>query len=294
MSSERGHETPHEVVAEILADAGMAYDDDLGLALESLRALRPPTAPKPSGALAELLALGTSGSGAGTAPSRAARRAADAALEKFGPREAAVVRFVPRKRHRGAIISAAVVAGVGLGASGVAALGGVDYSADAPQAVGPVVTAPLANGPDIHPQVPVSTPQQAAVPALPVAVQPPPPPPAGPSAADETSPTAPRHRATPPDEVIEEAAVAVEQMAPAVPAGRHVDTPVPAPPAPAAAAVRNATGRVIAAQVSAAVSRAAGMAQAAAAAKVVAAQAAVAAHAAGPAQAARSARHVSR
>jgi hypothetical protein len=281
------------VVAEILADAGLAYDDDLGLALESLRALCPAAAPKPSGALAELLALGTSGSGAGTASSRASRRAADVALEKLAPREPAVVRFAPRKRHRGAIISAAVVAGVGLGASGVAALGGVDYSADGPQAVGPVVTAPLANGPDIRPQVPVSTPQEAPVPAPSVGIQSAQTPaPAGAKAVGEAVASGPRHRATPADEVVAEAAVAVERVtpaAPAVPAGRHVAAAVPAPDV---VAVQNAAARAIAAQVSAAVSRAAGAAQAAGAAKTVAVQAAGAARAAVHAQAARSARHV--
>jgi hypothetical protein len=291
VSSERGPETPHDVAAEILADAGLAYDDDLGVALESLRALRPPTAPKPSGALAELLAFGTAGGGADTAPSRASRRAADVALEKLGPREPVVVRFAPRKRHRGAIISAAVVAGVGLGASGVAALGGVDYSADAPQAVGPVVTAPLANGPDVRPEVPVSTPREAPVPTQPVAVQSPesPAPPAA-AAVDEPAPTGARHRADPADDVVAEAAVAIEQTvpaAPAVPAGRHVAAPVPALPAPAVAAVQKAAGRAISAQVAAAT-------RVAVAAQAVAAKAAGAAHAAVPAQAARRALHVSR
>lgn len=130
-------EPTRDPVAEILAEAGLAHDGALGRALESLRALSPADAPEPNGPLADLLALGAGSppSFVSATPTRAASRAAEAALEKLAsPAELAVVRFAPRKRHRGAMISAAVVAGVGLSASGVAALGGVDYSADAPPA----------------------------------------------------------------------------------------------------------------------------------------------------------------
>jgi hypothetical protein len=188
---------------DVLAEAGLAYDDELGGALESLRALCPPTAPEPTGALAELLEQGAAGNAVPAVPTRASRRAAEVALDRLGlpgalePREAAVVRFAPRKRHRGAIISAAVVAGVGLGASGVAALGGVDYSAEPPQALGPSVAAPLADGPeaissavtspDVASQEVVTAPPQAA-PKTP-AVNP----------VEEARASGPRHRATPPE-----------------------------------------------------------------------------------------------
>ena len=120
-------------VADLLADSGLADDGVLAHALESLRALCPPEAPEPSGALADLLQYGSEAVGA-AAPSRAARRAAEAAAGKLSPRVAPAVPLPPRKLHRGAAISAAVIAGVGLSASGVAALGGVDYSANPPQA----------------------------------------------------------------------------------------------------------------------------------------------------------------
>ncbi len=122
-------------MADVLAEAGLAHDAALGRALESLRALSPAEAPEPTGALAEFFANagGSTALFAAPTPSRAGSRAADAALEKLAvPIELAAVRAAPRKRHRGAMISAAVVAGVGLSASGVAALGGVDYSGDAP------------------------------------------------------------------------------------------------------------------------------------------------------------------
>lgn len=122
-----------DAVADILADAGLADDGALARTLESLRALCPPEAPKPSGALAEVLAHGSAAGGA-VGPSRAGSRAAEAALGKLSPSVAPVVAFPARKRHRGAAISAAVIAGVGLSASGVAALGGVDYSVNPPQA----------------------------------------------------------------------------------------------------------------------------------------------------------------
>lgn len=184
---------------DILADAGLAYDDELGGALESLRALCPPTAPEPTGALAELLECGAAENAVPAVPTRASRRAAEEALDRLGlpdlvgPREAAVVRFAPRKRHRGAIISAAVVAGVGLGASGVAALGGVDYSAEAPLALGPAVAAPLMNGPqavsqDAAGQEVVTAPPQETAPEAPAV---------GPVPEARTS--GPRHRATPPE-----------------------------------------------------------------------------------------------
>ncbi|KHL03546.1 hypothetical protein [Sinomonas humi] len=122
-----------EMVAEILSDAGLADDGALTRTLESLQTMCPAEAPAPTGALAELLAQGTAASG-GVAPSRAATRAAEAAIGKLSPQVAPVVPFTLRKRHRGAAISAAVIAGVGLSATGVAALGGVDYSANPPQA----------------------------------------------------------------------------------------------------------------------------------------------------------------
>ena len=122
-----------EAVAHILADAGLADDGALTRTLESFGALCPAEAPAPTGALAELLAHGTAAPG-GVASSRSASRAAEAAVGKLSPQLAPVVPFPVRKRHRGAAISAAVLAGVGLSASGVAALGGVDYSANAPQA----------------------------------------------------------------------------------------------------------------------------------------------------------------
>lgn len=121
-----------DAVTDILADAGLADDGALVRALESFRTLCPPEAPKPSGALAELLARGSAAAGA-VPPSRAASRAAEAAAGKFSAGVAPAVPLHLRKRHRGAAISAAVIAGVGLSASGVAALGGVDYSANPPQ-----------------------------------------------------------------------------------------------------------------------------------------------------------------
>lgn len=121
-----------DAVTDILADAGLADDGALVRALESFRTLCPPEAPKPSGALAELLARGSAAAGA-VAPSRAASRAAEAAAGRFSAGVAPAVPLHLRKRHRGAAISAAVIAGVGLSASGVAALGGVDYSATPPR-----------------------------------------------------------------------------------------------------------------------------------------------------------------
>ncbi|NUP75162.1 MAG: hypothetical protein HOQ07_11010 [Sinomonas sp.] len=127
-----------DAIADLLAEAGFAHDDALGRALDSLRTLCPSEAPEPTGPLADLIAGGRRGASApvvSITASRAASRAADEALGKIATSaELAVVRPIYWKRHRGAMISAAVVAGVGLSASGVAALGGVDYSADAPQA----------------------------------------------------------------------------------------------------------------------------------------------------------------
>lgn len=134
-----------DTVAEVLAEVGLAHDDELGRALSSLRTLCPPEAPEPSGALAELLAHGLTGGGS-AGSTRAGKRAVDAAAGKLLPRQAAVVPFPVRKRHRGAAISAAVIAGVGLSASGVAALGGVDYSADAPSRGVRAVEAPGPSG----------------------------------------------------------------------------------------------------------------------------------------------------
>lgn len=189
-------------VADILAESGMAHDAALGQALESLRALSPAEAPEPSGALAEFLA-GVGGSSApfvGAAPTRAGSRAAEAALEKLAvPIELAAVRAAPRKRHRGAMISAAVVAGVGLSASGVAALGGVDYSGDAPSSSVRSAAAPAKAAQSSAGQ---STPTAQEPPAVvPVSHDTPadsPQQPAAPAATDAGGAGTPRHRADDP------------------------------------------------------------------------------------------------
>ncbi|MEA5455011.1 hypothetical protein SPF06_09795 [Sinomonas sp. JGH33] len=136
-------ESTRDAVASFLAEAGMAHDDALGRALESLRGLCPPEAPAPTGLLAELLAPGQGDAPRLVASTRAAHRAADEALGKLtGSADAVVVRFAPRKRHRGAMISAVVVAGVGLSASGVAAQGGIDYVTGTPRADSHAASAP--------------------------------------------------------------------------------------------------------------------------------------------------------
>ncbi|MDQ4502906.1 hypothetical protein [Sinomonas sp. ASV322] len=138
-------ESTRDAVAGLLAEAGMAHDVALGRALESLRGLCPPEAPAPTGLLAELLAAGQGDAPRAVAPTRAANRAADEAFVKLtGSADAVVVRFAPRKRHRGAMISAVVVAGVGLSASGVAAGGGVDYLPGVPRAESHSTSAPEA------------------------------------------------------------------------------------------------------------------------------------------------------
>lgn len=126
----------------VLAEEGLEHDAALLRALEDLAALRPTSVPAPTGALAELLASASAApaaaGGSATVPLAVVREAPPAGGTAVLPGAAAVVPLTraaalkaeaaakPRwiKRHRGAMIGALVVAGMGLGASGVAALGG--------------------------------------------------------------------------------------------------------------------------------------------------------------------------
>ena len=101
---------PSAVVEKVLAESGLAHDDALRSALEGIRALRPASAPAPTGELAALLADAST-----LVPAIPLERPA-AVVQPLRPRTV--------KRHRGAMISAMVVAGMGLGVTGVAALGG--------------------------------------------------------------------------------------------------------------------------------------------------------------------------
>lgn len=92
--------TPHasrllETVDEMLLDAGQAHDSELRAALLSLGTLASLPAPAPNAELAALLA---------------------------GPRDQ-LARQRLRRRHRPAVVGLAVIAGMGLGVTGVAASG---------------------------------------------------------------------------------------------------------------------------------------------------------------------------
>ncbi|WP_077491001.1 hypothetical protein [Sinomonas mesophila] len=121
---------PQGVVGEVLAEAGLAHDDALARALEGIRALRPATAPAPTGELAALLADAST-----TVPAIPHARPA-AVVQPMRPRTV--------KRHRGAMISAVVVAAMGLGATGVAALGGDPFGWIVPDAPAVVAEPPAA------------------------------------------------------------------------------------------------------------------------------------------------------
>ena len=141
---------PSAVVQEVLAEAGLAHDGALAGALEGIRALRPASAPVPSGALAALLDEAST-----TVPAVPEVRPA-AVVQPLLPR--------PVKRHRGAMISAIVVAGMGLGATGVAALGGDPFGwliPDPPAAVSePPAAAPAepTPSPALEPLAPAAAP----------------------------------------------------------------------------------------------------------------------------------------
>ncbi|GAB2744896.1 hypothetical protein GCM10027090_14930 [Sinomonas soli] len=133
----------------VLAEEGLEHDAALTAALERIAALRIAEPPAPTGELARLLAGGQAADSA-TAPlgvvlplTRAAARKAEAAAAAPRPRWI--------KRHRGAMIGVLVAAGMGLGASGVAAMTGQVWAWHAPlhPAVGPSLThsaEPLAPG----------------------------------------------------------------------------------------------------------------------------------------------------
>ena len=115
---------PSATVADVLAEAGFADDAGLAGALEGIRALRPAAAPAPTGDLAALFADAST-----HLPAIPLDRPA-AVVKHLSPRTV--------KRHRGTMIAALVVAGMGLGATGVAALGGHPFGwllADPPGAV---------------------------------------------------------------------------------------------------------------------------------------------------------------
>ena len=115
---------PSATVADVLAEAGFADDAGLAGALEGIRALRPAAAPAPTGDLAALFADAST-----HLPAIPLDRPA-AVVKHLSPRTV--------KRHRGTMIAALVVAGMGLGATGVAALGGHPFGwllADPPAAV---------------------------------------------------------------------------------------------------------------------------------------------------------------
>lgn len=125
---------------EVLAEEGFEHDAALAAALERIAALRPAEAPAPSGELARLLAA--------AAPERTTARLAvvrrlPATRAARKAEEAAAAAASPRwiKRHRGAMIGVLVAAGMGLGASGVAAMTGQawEWQIARPPAVSPSV-----------------------------------------------------------------------------------------------------------------------------------------------------------
>lgn len=138
-------------VQEVLAEEGFEHDAALVAALERIAALRPAEAPAPSGELARLLAA--------AAPERTTARLAvvrelPATRAARKAEEAAAAATSPRwiKRHRGAMIGVLVAAGMGLGASGVAAMTGQawEWQIAIPPAVSPSV---VHGGKPAEPQV---------------------------------------------------------------------------------------------------------------------------------------------
>lgn len=135
-------------VQAVLAEEGLEHDAALTRALERIAALRIAEPPAPSGELARLFAASAAAAGraaevreSATAPlavvlplTRAAARKAEA--------ETAAARPQWIKRHRGAMIGVLVAAGMGLGASGVAAMTGQAWDWNVPlhPAVGPSLT----------------------------------------------------------------------------------------------------------------------------------------------------------
>lgn len=135
---------PSAPVADVLAEAGFTDDAGLARALEGIRALRPGSVPAPTGELAALFA------GASTLVPAIPHDRPAAVVLPFSPRSA--------KRHRGTMISALVVAGMGLGATGVAALGGDAIGWIFPDPPAVVAESRVASAPA------VVTPPSAAVP----------------------------------------------------------------------------------------------------------------------------------
>jgi hypothetical protein len=148
-------------VQAVLAEEGLEHDAALTAALGRIAALRLAEPPAPTGELARLLAGGQATDSA-TAPlavvlplTRAAARKAEAATAAPRPRWI--------KRHRGAMVGVLVAAGMGLGASGVAAMTGQAWDWHAPlhPAVGPSLThaaEPLAPGEAAPTGTPTGTP----------------------------------------------------------------------------------------------------------------------------------------
>lgn len=104
----------------VLAEEGLEHDAALVAALEQIASLRLTKVPAPSGELARLLA----GAGAPTtAPLAVVRELPRTRAEARKAEAAAAAAARPRwvKRHRGAVIGVLVAAGMGLGATGVAA-----------------------------------------------------------------------------------------------------------------------------------------------------------------------------
>ncbi|MDP9882875.1 hypothetical protein J2W21_000354 [Sinomonas atrocyanea] len=148
-------------VQAVLAEEGLEHDAALTAALERIAALRLAEPPTPTGELARLLAGGSAGEST-TAPlavvlplTRAAARKSEAAAAPAKPHWI--------KRHRGAMIGVLVAAGMGLGASGVAAMTGQvwDWHAPLHPAVGPSLThaaEPSAPGGTAHTSTPTGVP----------------------------------------------------------------------------------------------------------------------------------------
>lgn len=142
-------------VEAVLADEGLEHDAALLRAVDGLvAALVPAEAPVPSGALTQLFAAAAGAPEApATAPLAVVPAAAPTALApvveitrssalKAEAAAAAAVRPRWVKRHRGAMIGALVAVGMGLGASGVAAMGGQIWDAQEAHrpAVGPATS----------------------------------------------------------------------------------------------------------------------------------------------------------
>lgn len=121
---------PSAVVEDVLAEAGFADDGALVSALEGIRALRPAAAPAPNGELAALLADAST-----LVPAIPHDRPAGV-VQPLHPRSP--------KRHRGAMISVMVAAGMGLGATGVAALAGDPFGWISPDPPAAAVAEPRA------------------------------------------------------------------------------------------------------------------------------------------------------